>query len=108
MVVRRLERPQTKTAIVRVAARKMVMQSSRFRRICVFCGSSQGKKMRYHDAAIDLSKELVRTTKCVSIYRDHIYIYYLASYCMVSLLAMVCHSFRPYLVAYLFMLIHMC
>ncbi|XP_066351503.1 probable cytokinin riboside 5'-monophosphate phosphoribohydrolase LOGL3 [Miscanthus floridulus] len=37
----------------------MVMQSSRFRRICVFCGSSQGKKMSYHDAAIDLSKELV-------------------------------------------------
>jgi len=37
----------------------MVMQSSRFRRICVFCGSSQGKKMSYHDAAIDLSKEYI-------------------------------------------------
>ncbi|KAG2551971.1 hypothetical protein PVAP13_9KG147800 [Panicum virgatum] len=34
-------------------------QSSRFKRICVFCGSSQGKKMSYHDAAIDLAKELV-------------------------------------------------
>ncbi|RLN18034.1 hypothetical protein C2845_PM02G26360 [Panicum miliaceum] len=34
-------------------------QPSRFKRICVFCGSSQGKKMSYHDAAIDLAKELV-------------------------------------------------
>jgi cytokinin riboside 5'-monophosphate phosphoribohydrolase len=36
-------------------------QPSRFKRICVFCGSSQGKKMSYHDAAIDLAKELVIT-----------------------------------------------
>ncbi|CAN6306661.1 unnamed protein product [Urochloa humidicola] len=34
-------------------------QSSRFKRICVFCGSSRGKKTSYHDAAIDLAKELV-------------------------------------------------
>ncbi|CAL4939417.1 unnamed protein product [Urochloa decumbens] len=34
-------------------------QSSRFKRICVFCGSSKGKKASYHDAAIDLAKELV-------------------------------------------------
>nr|CAB3500835.1 unnamed protein product [Digitaria exilis] len=34
-------------------------QSSRFRRVCVFCGSSQGKRTSYHDAAIDLAKELV-------------------------------------------------
>ncbi|KAL9257358.1 Cytokinin riboside 5'-monophosphate phosphoribohydrolase LOG3-like protein, partial [Drosera capensis] len=32
---------------------------SKFRRICVFCGSSQGKKTSYHDAAIDLGKELI-------------------------------------------------
>jgi len=37
-------------------------QSSRFKRICVFCGSSQGKKTSYHDAAIDLAKELVIIT----------------------------------------------
>ena len=74
----------------------------------MFCGSSQGKKMSYHDAAIDLSKELVRTTKYIYIYRDRIYIYYLASYCMVSLLAMVCHLFRPCLVARLFTIIRMC
>ena len=32
---------------------------SRFRRICVFCGSSQGKKTSYQEAAIELGKELV-------------------------------------------------
>lgn len=32
---------------------------SRFRRICVFCGSRHGKKTSYQDAAIELGKELV-------------------------------------------------
>uniref|UniRef100_A0A0E0CNN9 Cytokinin riboside 5'-monophosphate phosphoribohydrolase n=1 Tax=Oryza meridionalis TaxID=40149 RepID=A0A0E0CNN9_9ORYZ len=36
----------------------MVVQS-RFRRVCVFCGSSHGKKKIYQDAAIELGKELV-------------------------------------------------
>uniref|UniRef100_A0A0D9XKP2 Cytokinin riboside 5'-monophosphate phosphoribohydrolase n=1 Tax=Leersia perrieri TaxID=77586 RepID=A0A0D9XKP2_9ORYZ len=35
------------------------MRQSRFKRICVFCGSSQGKKKSYHDAAIELGNELV-------------------------------------------------
>lgn len=35
------------------------IKRSKFRRICVFCGSSQGKKSSYHDAAIELGKELV-------------------------------------------------
>ncbi|RWV96356.1 hypothetical protein GW17_00040944 [Ensete ventricosum] len=34
-------------------------KTSKFRRICVFCGSSQGKKSSYQDAAIELGKELV-------------------------------------------------
>ncbi|KAL3750950.1 hypothetical protein ACJRO7_011868 [Eucalyptus globulus] len=34
-------------------------QSSKFKSICVFCGSSQGKKSSYKDAAIELGKELV-------------------------------------------------
>ncbi|GKV12195.1 hypothetical protein SLEP1_g23377 [Rubroshorea leprosula] len=34
-------------------------KQSKFRRICVFCGSSQGKKSSYQDAAIELGKELV-------------------------------------------------
>ncbi|KVH99948.1 Cytokinin riboside 5'-monophosphate phosphoribohydrolase LOG [Cynara cardunculus var. scolymus] len=35
------------------------MKVSKFKRICVFCGSSQGKKSSYQDAAIELGKELV-------------------------------------------------
>eukprot|EP01018_Ginkgo_biloba_P031254 Gb_18250 [translate_table: standard] len=33
--------------------------SKRFRRICVFCGSSSGNKSIFSDAAVDLGKELV-------------------------------------------------
>ncbi|KAI5561000.1 hypothetical protein BDE02_16G083400 [Populus trichocarpa] len=33
--------------------------SSKFKRICVFCGSSQGKKTSYQVAATDLGNELV-------------------------------------------------
>ncbi|KAK3226521.1 hypothetical protein Dsin_006383 [Dipteronia sinensis] len=36
-----------------------VLQQSKFKRICVFCGSSQGKKSSYQDAAIELGNELV-------------------------------------------------
>ncbi|MQL82325.1 hypothetical protein Taro_014805 [Colocasia esculenta] len=32
---------------------------SKFKRICVFCGSSQGKKRSYQDAAVELGRELV-------------------------------------------------
>ncbi|OVA07118.1 Cytokinin riboside 5'-monophosphate phosphoribohydrolase LOG [Macleaya cordata] len=32
---------------------------SRFKRICVFCGSSSGKKPTYQEAAVQLGKELV-------------------------------------------------
>ncbi|XP_010264655.1 PREDICTED: cytokinin riboside 5'-monophosphate phosphoribohydrolase LOG1-like isoform X1 [Nelumbo nucifera] len=35
------------------------MKQSKFKRICVFCGSSHGKKSSYQDAAIELGKELV-------------------------------------------------
>ncbi|KAK3154673.1 hypothetical protein QOZ80_2BG0193700 [Eleusine coracana subsp. coracana] len=38
---------------------EVVAVPSRFRRICVFCGSSHGKKKSYQDAAIELGKELV-------------------------------------------------
>lgn len=33
---------------------------SRFRRICVYCGSAKGRKASYQDAAVELGKELVR------------------------------------------------
>ncbi|KAH7663685.1 Cytokinin riboside 5'-monophosphate phosphoribohydrolase LOG protein [Dioscorea alata] len=35
------------------------MGTSKFKKICVFCDSSLGKKKSYQDAAIDLGKELV-------------------------------------------------
>lgn len=38
---------------------EMEMKQSRFSRICVFCGSSQGKKRSYQDAAVELGGELV-------------------------------------------------
>ncbi|KAK3205978.1 hypothetical protein Dsin_020024 [Dipteronia sinensis] len=38
---------------------EMEMQQSKFKTICVFCGSSPGKKSSYKDAAIELGKELV-------------------------------------------------
>lgn len=38
---------------------KVVVVVSKFKRICVFCGSSQGNKTSYQDAAIELAKELV-------------------------------------------------
>ncbi|ONK76576.1 uncharacterized protein A4U43_C03F29750 [Asparagus officinalis] len=34
-------------------------KSSKFKRVCVFCGSSPGKKARYQEAAIELGNELV-------------------------------------------------
>ncbi|KAF6167845.1 hypothetical protein GIB67_027623 [Kingdonia uniflora] len=40
--------------------REKELRQSKFKRICVFCGSSQGKKTSYQDAAIELGNELVR------------------------------------------------
>ena len=39
--------------------REIEMKQSKFKRICVFCGSSPGKKSTYRDAAIELGRELV-------------------------------------------------
>ncbi|KAK4481435.1 hypothetical protein RD792_012327 [Penstemon davidsonii] len=38
---------------------KSIIKQSRFKRICVFCGSSPGKNPSYHLAAIQLGKQLV-------------------------------------------------
>ncbi|CAN0916390.1 Cytokinin riboside 5'-monophosphate phosphoribohydrolase LOG1 [Linum grandiflorum] len=38
---------------------EMEMEQSKFKRVCVFCGSSPGKKTSYKDAAIELGTELV-------------------------------------------------
>ncbi|TKY61934.1 Cytokinin riboside 5'-monophosphate phosphoribohydrolase LOG7 [Spatholobus suberectus] len=37
----------------------MEKTKSRFKRICVFCGSSSGKKATYQEAAVELGRELV-------------------------------------------------
>ncbi|KAA3489535.1 Cytokinin riboside 5'-monophosphate phosphoribohydrolase LOG1-like protein [Gossypium australe] len=37
----------------------MEMKPSKFKRICVFCGSSPGKKSSYKEATIELGRELV-------------------------------------------------
>ena len=39
--------------------REKEMKQSKFKRICVFCGSSPGNKSSYRDAAIELGTELV-------------------------------------------------
>uniref|UniRef100_A0ACD5UXH2 Uncharacterized protein n=1 Tax=Avena sativa TaxID=4498 RepID=A0ACD5UXH2_AVESA len=44
---------------IQKAAGVEVMAPSRFRRICVFCGSSMGKKSSYQDAAVELGQQLV-------------------------------------------------
>lgn len=36
---------------------------SRFKRVCVFCGSSTGKRDCYGEAALELAKELVAIQK---------------------------------------------
>lgn len=38
---------------------EMEKARSRFKNVCVFCGSSPGKKSSYQDAAVELGKELV-------------------------------------------------
>ena len=43
------------------AGAQVAMAASRFRRICVFCGSSKGKKTSYQEAAVELGRELVRS-----------------------------------------------
>ncbi|KAE9600594.1 hypothetical protein Lalb_Chr14g0374571 [Lupinus albus] len=39
--------------------KEIEMKQSKFKRICVFCGSSPGNKTSYKDAAIELGRELV-------------------------------------------------
>lgn len=41
---------------------------SRFKRICVFCGSSSGKKASYQEAAVELGKELVMKQSYFSLF----------------------------------------
>jgi hypothetical protein len=45
--------------IIETTTLQQQSMSSKFKRICVFCGSSQGKKTSYQVAATDLGNELV-------------------------------------------------
>jgi hypothetical protein len=47
--------------VVPAANKNKSSSSSRFRRVCVFCGSSPGKKAAYQLAAVQLGRHLVRT-----------------------------------------------
>lgn len=49
------------------------VKSSRFKRVCVFCGSSAGKKICYKDAALDLGKELVLPTYHLATSSDNLF-----------------------------------
>ncbi|TYI98913.1 hypothetical protein E1A91_D01G250100v1 [Gossypium mustelinum] len=49
------------------------IKQSKFKRICVFCGSSQGKKRSYQDAAIELGRELCLVLLQVSRNIDLVY-----------------------------------
>ncbi|KAH1066759.1 hypothetical protein J1N35_031746 [Gossypium stocksii] len=48
-----------KNTKVRKMEGDMEMKPSKFKRICVFCGSSPGKKSSYKEATIELGRELV-------------------------------------------------
>ena len=51
--------PCSRRSLYSERERDMEETKSRFNRICVFCGSSSGKKASYQEAAVELGKELV-------------------------------------------------
>lgn len=46
--------------------------SSRFKRVCVFCGSSVGKRNCYRDAAIEIAQELVFSSSILMIHETEL------------------------------------
>jgi hypothetical protein len=55
---RKLRKPELRER-EREGGREMEDTESKFKRVCVFCGSSSGKKASYQEAAVELAKELV-------------------------------------------------
>lgn len=53
------ELKQEAAAVVVPYAEKMMFAPKRFKKICVFCGSSSGKKGVFSNEALDLGRELV-------------------------------------------------
>ena len=58
--------------------REKEMKQSKFKRICVFCGSSPGKKSSYRDAAIELGTELV-----MSLCNSYVFVSLICSFVLV-------------------------
>ncbi|KAJ4966035.1 hypothetical protein NE237_017884 [Protea cynaroides] len=50
---------QSTPSVVEIIWWESKTEKSRFKQVCVFCGSSTGKKNCYRDAALDLGEELV-------------------------------------------------
>lgn len=52
----------------RGSASKVVLfeSMSKFKKICVFCGSNSGNRDVFSDAALDLGNEMVRNLYCFS------------------------------------------
>lgn len=48
-------------------------KGSRFKRVCVFCGSSSGKRDCYKNAAVELGQELVYLYTQISFHLEHIH-----------------------------------
>ncbi|ONK64198.1 uncharacterized protein A4U43_C07F23120 [Asparagus officinalis] len=44
---------------IKIMKNNLVVEIPKFKRVCVFCGSSPGKRVCYRDAAVELGKELV-------------------------------------------------
>jgi predicted Rossmann-fold nucleotide-binding protein len=65
--------------------REKEMKLSKFKRICVFCGSSPGKKSSYGDAAIELGRELV-----MSFFNGSIFVLFGSSFLLLMYLFVFC------------------
>jgi len=56
-----------------VGHEKSMEVPSKFKRVCVFCGSSTGKRQSYREAAIELGQELVMyTSTCIAFSQFHL------------------------------------
>lgn len=65
-----IQTPHTQTD---TSPTKMEDTKSKFKRICVFCGSSSGKKPTYQEAAVQLGRELVTYSFLSSTYFSPFY-----------------------------------
>ena len=60
--------------------REKEMKQSKFKRMCVFCGSSPGKKSSYKDAALELGRELVYIILLLSVFSSVLFCFFNANH----------------------------